>query len=90
MSAGLPLLIVSTLAVVILVAWLCYGSGQRRHRVCIASLSLIILLGSWVALLTFGVFHPVGLWGMASGFAVSIASLLVPVVYNRLRSNEHT
>ncbi|WP_019622339.1 hypothetical protein [Amphritea japonica] len=90
MSAGIPLFILSALASVILVLWSRGGAGDKSSRIKIAVFTLAILVASWVALLSLGVFHPVGLWGMSVGFIISIASLFVPVVYNKVRSNENT
>ena len=70
--------------------WLRNGSGEKSNRFKIAGVVLIALATSWVALLSFGVFHPIGSWGMGIGFAISIVAFFVPVVYNKLQSNEHT
>ena len=90
MSAGLPLLILSVLATIILVAWSRGGVGNRSIRAKISGVVLILLVASWLALLSFGVFHPIGSWAMGVGFIVSIAAFFVPMVYNKLHSNEHT
>lgn len=90
MSAGTPLFILSALATLILVVWSRGGTGEKSSRIVIAVINFAILVASWVALLSFGVFHPVGSWGMSIGFIVSIASLFVPVVYNKVCSNENT
>ena len=90
MSAGLPLLIFSVLSTMILVVWLRNGAGHKVHRITAAGVLLVILVLSWVALLSFGVFHPIGLWGMGVGFLTSIAAFFVPVVYNKWCSNGHT
>lgn len=90
MSAGLPLLAVSVLAALILAAWLWGGSGNLRSRAKIAGFTLLLLSTSWLALLLFGVFHPVGSWAMGVGFAVSVAALFIPSVHNRFQENENT
>lgn len=90
MSAGLPLFILSTLATIILVVWLRCGAGRKIHRAWIAASLLVTLVVSWVTLLSYGAFHPVGSWGMAVGFVVSIVTFIVPMVYNKAQSNEHT
>ena len=90
MGAGLPLLILSVLATIILVVWLRSGAGDKVHRIKLVGVVLIILASSWVALLSFGVFHPIGSWGIGVGFITSMAAFFVPMVYNKLRSNEHT
>ena len=90
MGAGLPLLILSVLATIILVVWLRSGAGDKVHRIKLVGVVLIILASSWVALLSFGVFHPIGSWGMGVGFITSMVAFFVPMVYNKLRSNEHT
>lgn len=90
MSAGVPLFILSALASFILVLWSRGEAGTNISRVKIACIILAILVGSWVALLSFGVFHPVGSWGMSVGFIVSIAAFFVPVAYNKVHSNENT
>ena len=90
MSAGLPLLILSLLSVIILVVWSRHGSGQRNFRVTATTIIILSLVASWAALLTFGVFHPVGSWGMALGFVISIGAFFVPIVPNRLNRNENT
>ena len=90
MSAGLPLLILSFLSTIILVVWSRNGSGQRNFRV-IATVAIILsLLASWAALLSFGVFHPLGSWGMALGFIISIGTFFVPIVHSRFGQNENT
>ena len=66
MSAGLPLLILSVLATIILVVWLLSGAGDKVHRIQLVGVVLIILVLSWAALLSFGVFHPIGSWGLDS------------------------
>jgi hypothetical protein len=91
MSAGVPLFIFSALATLILVVWSRSGAGAKSNRIKIAVITLAILVASWVALLSFGVFHPVGSWGMSIGFIVSIASFFVPVVYNnKVHRDENT
>jgi hypothetical protein len=90
MSAGLPLLILSVLATIILVVWLSSGSGLIVHRIKLASVVLFVLVLSWLVLLYFGVFHPFGSLGMGAAFITSITAFFVPMVYNKFRSNEHT
>lgn len=90
MSAGIPLLILSVLSTIILVAWLHKGAGHKTHRVIAVGVLLVILLLSWVALLSFGVFHPLGSWGMSVGFIASIFAFFVPMLYNELCSNART
>lgn len=90
MSAGLPLLILSILSTIILVVWLRNGAGHRTHRMTAVCVFLVVLFLSWVALLSFGVFHPIGSWGMGVGFITSILAFFVPMLYNKLLSNEHT
>jgi hypothetical protein len=90
MSAGLPLLMLSALSALILVVWLRNGAGDKTHRIMAVGVLLVILLVSWVALLSFGVFHPIGSWGMGVGFIASIFALFVPMLYNKLCSNENT
>lgn len=85
MSAGLPLFILSALAVIIIVIWLRYGAGEKNSRVKVASVVLIALAASWLAILSFGVFHPIGSWSMGIGFLVSIAAFFVPAVYNKFQ-----
>jgi hypothetical protein len=82
MSAGLPLFILSLLSTIILVVWSRNGSGPRNFRVIATRIIIFSLLVSWVALLTFGVFHPVGAWGMGFGFIISIGGFFVPIVRN--------
>ena len=88
MSAGLPLLIFSILGTTILVVWVRNGSGDKAHRIRFTCVVIFLLVSSWLALLSFGVFHPVGLCAMAVGFVVSIAAFFIPMVYNKLVSNE--
>ncbi|KPZ67637.1 hypothetical protein AN944_03979 [Shewanella sp. P1-14-1] len=90
MSAGLPLLILSVLSTIILVVWLRNGAGDKTHRITAVGVLLVILALSWVALHSFGVFHPIGAWGMVVGFTASIAAFFVPVVYSKWCRNEHT
>jgi hypothetical protein len=90
MSAALPLLILSVLATIILVTWLRGGAGSWSIRAKISGVVLSLLVASWLALLSFGVFHPIGSWGMGAGFIISIAAFFVPTVYNKLHSNGHT
>lgn len=90
MSAGIPLLILSVLSTIILVVWLRNGAGHKTHRVIAVGFLLVILFLSWVALLSFGVFHPIGSWGMGAGFIASISAFFVPILYNKLCSNEQT
>jgi hypothetical protein len=90
MSAGLPLIIISILAIVILAAWVHGGVGNRSKRVLLSSLVVLLLTSSWAVLLLFGIFHPVGSWGMAFGFIISIAAFFVPMLYSRLHRNENT
>lgn len=79
MSAGLPLLILSFLSTIILVVWSRNGSGQRNFRVLATATIVLSLVASWATLLAFGVFHPVGSWGMALGFIISIGAFLCPL-----------
>ena len=90
MSAGIPLFILSVLATLILVVWSRCGVGAKSSRIKIAVITLCILVASWLVLLFFGVFHPVGVWGMGVGFIVSIAAFFVPVLYRKVHSNEKT
>lgn len=90
MSAGLPLLILSFLSVIILVVWARNGSGQRNFRVNATVIITLSLVASWVVLLSFGVFHPAGSWGMGLGFIISIGAFFVPIVHRRLSRNENT
>lgn len=87
MSAGLPLLVLSILAAIILIAWSRGGSDNTVLRVKVAGAILILMVASWVALLSFGVFHPIGTWAMGFGLVVSITAFFVPIVYNKLRSH---
>lgn len=87
MSAGLPLFILSCLAILILVVWARNGKGKRKIRIYAASIILFSLFLCWVALLSVGVFHPVGAYGMAVGFIISICSFFIPAVGNKL--NRH-
>lgn len=86
----MPLLVLSILAAAILLIWMRNGAGNRSSRNKVAGITIALLAASWVALLSFGVFHPIGSWGMAFGFIVSIAAFFVPMVYNKVHSNEHT
>jgi O-antigen/teichoic acid export membrane protein len=90
MSAGLPLLILSFLSTIILVVWSRNGSGHRNFRVIATATIILSLVASWAALLTFGVFHPVGSWGIALGFIISIGAFFVPIVHNRFGRNDNT
>lgn len=90
MSAGFPLFVFSVLAAIILVVWLRNGIGSKSIRVKVTSVFLLLMSASWLTLLSFGVFHPVGSWGMGVGFVVSIAAFFVPIVYNRMSRNEKT
>lgn len=90
MSAGVPLLVLSILATVILIVWVRSGAGNRSSRNKLAVITIGLLVASWVTLLSFGVFHPIGSWGMAFGFIVSIAAFFVPMIYNKIHKNEHT
>jgi Na+/phosphate symporter len=90
MSAGLPLLILSVLSTIILAVWLRNGAGDKTHRITAASVLLVILILSWVVLLSFGVFHPIGSWAMGVSFIASIVAFFVPLVYNKWCSNERT
>jgi hypothetical protein len=74
----------------ILLVWSRNGSGQRNVRFILSATIVLLLVASWSALLSFGVFHPIGSWGMGLGFIVSIAAFLLPIVYNRLRHIENT
>ena len=89
MSAGLPLFIISVLATIILIAWVLGGAGRKSKRVVIFSIVMLLLFASWAALLFFGVFHPVGSWGMLFGFIVSFAAFFVPMLFNRFNANEN-
>lgn len=84
MSAGLPLLLLSSLAILILVVWAVYGKGDRNKRLIIAAVALLLIVMCWTALLNFGVFHPIGAWGMALGYIFSFLALFVPIVWNNL------
>ncbi|WP_461535169.1 hypothetical protein [Spongorhabdus nitratireducens] len=90
MSAGFPLLILNLLSTIILVVWSRNGSGKRDFRVIATAIIVLSLFASWTALLTFGVFHPVGSWGMGLGFIISVGSFFVPIVHNKLGRNENT
>ena len=83
MSAELPLLFLSILATVILAVWSCNGSGQRNIRILATAIVVLFLVAAWAALVAFGVFHPVGSWGMGLGFIISIGAFFVPVLSNR-------
>ena len=90
MGAGLPLFILSCLAILILVVWARNGKGKRKIRIYAASIILSALFSYWVALLSVGVFHPVGTYGMALGFVVSICSFFVPAVGNKISRHENS
>ena len=84
MSAGTPLFLSTILSMLILVIWTLKGSGSKKMRVLTSSLVFVLLISCWVVLLSYGVFHPVGSWGMALGFIISLFSLFIPVIGNRL------
>jgi len=84
MSAGIPLLLSTILSMLILVVWALKGSGSKKIRVLTSSLVFVLLISCWIVLLNYGAFHPVGSWGMALGFLISLFSLLIPVIGNRL------
>ena len=88
MSAGLPLFILSCLAILILVVWARNGKGVRKIRMYAASTIAFSLLSCWVVLLSVGVFHPVGAYGMALGFIISICCFFVPAIGNKLIRHE--
>ena len=90
MSAGLPLFILSILAIIILVVWSFNGRGNRNYRFFQTSVIIFLLVASWAALLFFGVFHPVGSWAMGLGFIISIGAFFVPIINNKLQRNENT
>jgi hypothetical protein len=56
----------------------------------VAAITLSLLAGSWVVLLSFGVFHPFGSWAMGIGFISAIAAFFVPMVYSKVHTNENT
>ncbi len=90
MSAGLALFILSVIATIIFVVWSHSGPGSRGIRIKITCVAFVVLVVSWAALLAFGVFHPIGSFGMGTGFIISIAAFFVPMVYNKLQNNENT
>lgn len=88
MSAGLPLLVVAVLASTILAAWLIGGAGSRRKRFAIFCIAMLLLYSSWMALLFYGVFHPIGDFAMVAGFIISFLIMFVPVFLNRVGRND--
>jgi hypothetical protein len=84
MSAGLPLLAISVIACVVMIAWQFGGVGSRVRRLIVASLTLGGLGVSWLVLLGVGVFHPAGAAAMGTGFVLAFVSLFVPWLWRLL------
>ncbi|BAJ01651.1 YesK-like protein [Shewanella violacea] len=84
MSAGIPLFLSTILSMLILIVWTLKGSGSKKVRVLTSGLVFVLLISCWVVLLSYGVFHPAGSWGMALGFLIALFSLLIPAIGNRL------
>ena len=85
MSAGLPLLIISMLALCVVVAWQLRGPGSRPVRRAIAVGFLASIAASWALLISFGVFHPVGGAAMGAGFLLCSVALALPFIWRRLQ-----
>ena len=84
MSAGLPFLVLSVLAWIILSLWGKHGPGPSRLRRSIAVTMICSLALCWVALLSVGVFAPIGSFGIQTGFLISIASFFVPWLWRMI------
>ncbi len=84
MSAGIPLFLLTILSTLILVIWALKGRGSKRIRVLTSGLVFVLLIFCWVVILRFSVFHSAGSWGMIFGFLITLFSLLIPVIGNRL------
>jgi len=90
MSAALPLLILSTLSVIILVIWSLKGAKSRNSRILSTLTFVFLLIVSWAILIIFGVFHPVGFSAMGISFIICIGASFVPMVHRKLNSNKDT
>ncbi len=90
MELGLPLLLITVLSTVVLVAWLFGGPGLKKVRRLVAGLFLLPIALAWLALLNFGAFHPVGSWGLLLGFIFAVTGLFVPIIFRKVYDNRST
>lgn len=85
MSAGLPFLLVSILAWLILVVWANYGAGPKRPRMILALSISIALIACWLLVLNFGALHPAGSYGMGFGFLLCLLALFTPQIWRTIQ-----
>ena len=80
MSAGLPLLILSSLSVVVVVNWSLKGAGDAGRRRTAASVWGVLLVACWAAVLALGPADPRTGSATALAFAVALVGLFVPQI----------
>ena len=84
MEAGLPLLAISIVASVVVVAWLLGGPGVRLRRLVVSSVALGGLAICWLVLVSFGAFHAAGAVATGCGFVLGLVSLFIPWLWRLL------
>lgn len=81
MAAGLPLMVITALALIILGNWMFSGPGKKRGRSILGSVILLSLGACWYILLLNSAVTDTGAIAMGIAFLIAIATFFVPVVW---------
>jgi len=81
MAAGLPLIIITALALIILVVWMFGGPGNNKGRLVLGSAIITSLAACWYVLLVNSAVTRVGGIAMGLGFFIAIAVFFLPPVW---------
>jgi len=81
MAAGFPLIIITALALVILIAWMFGGSGNKSGRYILGTLILGGLGTCWYILIINSAVTEVGEIAMGLAFLIAIAVFFLPSVW---------
>jgi hypothetical protein len=83
MAAVFLLTPLSLLALTIMIVWSCNGYKDRKNKMLIAAIFILTMIASWVVLVLYGGFHPVGEVALGMVLFISIFAFFIPKIFNR-------
>ena len=81
MAAGFPLIIITALALIILIAWMFGGSGNKSGRIILGAVILCGLGTCWYILIINSAVTKIGETAMGLAFLIAIAVFFLPSVW---------
>lgn len=80
-GAGLPLIIITILALVVLASWMAWGPGSKKWRVALGCTLIASLAACWYVLFLESTIAEAGEWALSFALLIGIATLFVPLVW---------